>query len=575
MPHTKQLAARNKTATNLLTQVFGVRQLSRRTPRGGTKSRNSMASDAAMLNNMDVEQNRTSGVRSRSLSASSHLLLQRSAMSDRQSIALESATGGGHSHTGSGPPYTPTTPGGGNAYNQESGRGGESRTSGIVNINRAAEPADPWFRKPRPRNATLEMQSPGSRSHGSWASGDWAKLTSPEGDSPEPIEGSPGRVTPLPAHLGNFRERSDSNPDETGRPKPDYATREVDYYYGIRGPALSHAPTRRLKTGPADPTGPVISATGWFMNLFGGKTKEKGKGFEVVRSSRVPQLQAAEEEDIALQEQEPYRDDPEAAGIPRTTGKPRDLELDDEGDAVGGGTRRLPSRHSSPSTSDASDKDDLDARRNRVSQSPPVLDVDTGDSFQVPSRYGSQTIKPSENTSKGEEPSAIVPAVPRKSSRRNPSFGNTADLDILETRLSTIPSSPLEQAKRDSSTSGWPLPSSSNGASQRLPFGGLDPNTNRNHSRNPSGGSAMSAMSASEVSQLSTVSQENANKAHQRPPPAYREERPSSLGYVQQHRASDGIHVVDPAETVFSGSTAELVDDGSGRTSSPERPPQA
>ena len=544
-----------------------------------------MASDAAMLN---AEHTRTmSGGRSRSLSASSHMLLNRGGTSDRQSVALESATGGGHSHTGStGPPYTPSTPGGGqvSTFSQvaESGRGGKSRTSGIVNIDRAAEPVDPWFRQPRPRKATLEMQSPGSRSHGSWASGDWAKVTGPDGDSPEPFEGSPGRVTPLPTYLGNQRERSDSNPDETARPKPDYATREVDYYYGIRGPALSHAPTRRLKTGPAEPLGPVSSATGWFRNLFGGKTKEKGKGFEVVRSSRVPQLKAAEEEDIALQEQGPYRDDPEAAGIPRTMGRPRNLELDDEGDAVGGGTRRLPSDRPSPLGSDdegpvgdadsVSDDDDFGARRTRVSLSPPMLDLDTGESFKVPSRYGSQaSSRPSRgNIQKGKQPEVDVPdvpAVPRKSSKRNPSFGNNADFGIPSTRLSTIPPSPVSTPKRGSTAGDWPLSSSPPSASQRLPFGALDPNTNRNHSRNPSGGS-MSGVSA-----LSASSQENANVTPQGAQPSFGQERPSSLGYVQQHRASEGIHVVDSSEAILAGSTAELVDDGSGRTPSPERLP--
>ena len=534
-----------------------------------------MASDAAMLNVEAEHKRAASGGRSRSLSASSHLLLSRGPQSDRQSIALESATGGGHSHTGSGgPPYTPTTPGG---PQPESSHGGGSRTSGIVNIGRAAEPVDPWFRAPRPRKTTLEMQSPGSRSHGSWASGDWVNITSPSGDSPEPIESSGGRVTPLPAHLGNFRERSDSNPEEVVRPKTDYATREVDYYYGIRGPALSHAPTRRLKTGPADPTGPVSSATGWFRNLFGGKTKEKGKGFEVVRSSRVPQLQSAEEEDIALQEQEPYRDDPEAAGIPRTTGKPRNLELDDEGDAVGGGTRRLPSDRPSPLSSDdegevrddesISDEEDLGVRSHRVSQSPPVLDIDTGDSFQMPSRYGSKSSsgRPSRsNTQKGK---GAVPAVPRKSSRRKPSHGNNGEFNFADNRLSTIPPSPLSTPKRGSAVPDWPLSSSPN-ASQRLPFSGLDPNANRNHSRNPSGGSMISGLSA--LSGSST--QENAT-ATPRPQPPFGDERPSSVGFVQQHRASDGIRVVDPTEAVLAGSTAELVNDGPGRTPSPEKFP--
>ena len=97
-----------------------------------------------------------------------------------------------------------------------------------------------------------------------------------------------GRNTPVPAHIATTNnDEFEDVTNDLKRTKTDYAVREVDYYYGVRGPALSSG-TRKLKTGPADPTGPVSSATGWFKNIFGGKTKEKGKGFEVVRSSRVP-----------------------------------------------------------------------------------------------------------------------------------------------------------------------------------------------------------------------------------------------------------------------------------------------
>jgi hypothetical protein len=43
-----------------------------------------------------------------------------------------------------------------------------------------------------------------------------------------------------------------------------------------------------LKTGPPDPIGWVSPITGRFKGIFGGKTKEKGKGFEVVKSARAP-----------------------------------------------------------------------------------------------------------------------------------------------------------------------------------------------------------------------------------------------------------------------------------------------
>ncbi|KAI5300081.1 hypothetical protein KEM56_002747, partial [Ascosphaera pollenicola] len=80
---------------------------------------------------------------------------------------------------------------------------------------------------------------------------------------------------------------------EPGRPAKDYAIREADFYYRVRGPALSAKPTRKLKTGSANPIeteeGGVM---GWFSKLFGaGKTKEKGKGFEVVRSHRAMDIE--------------------------------------------------------------------------------------------------------------------------------------------------------------------------------------------------------------------------------------------------------------------------------------------
>ena len=545
-----------------------------------------MASDAAMLN-VEAEQKRQEGLRSRSVSASSGLLLNRQPASDhRQSLGPDSVTGGGHSHTGSsGAPYTPTSPANGAAsafsYLPGSSQTGTHRgsvTGGIVNI-RSAEPVDPFFRQPRPRKDTLDMQSPGSHSRGSWTSGDWTKINSPEpGDSPDLMEGPvSGRGTPLPAYLGNARERAGSNAEDSPHPKPDYATREVDYYYGVRGPALSHMPTRRLKTGPADPEGPVSSATGWFKNIFGGKTKEKGKGFEVVRSSRMPpHQQAAPDGEIALEDQEPYRDDPGAEGIPKTTGRPRNLELDDEGDAVGGGTRHVPSHRPSPLPSDGEDdgndgfvSDEEDRpRSSQVSPVPPMLpDIDTGGSIHIPSRYASQaSSRPSRVNTQREKDT--VPAVPRRSSKRTPSMGNGNDFNFQDNaRLSVIPSSP-PTTPRASLVPDWPLgPSSSK--SQRLPFSGLDPNTAQNHNRTASSGSMMSSGSA-----LTSHSNENASTA---PTPQsgsrlgtlssqFRDDRPSSMGYVQQHRASDGIHVVNPAEQIFSGSTAELVDDGSGRT---------
>jgi hypothetical protein len=107
-------------------------------------------------------------------------------------------------------------------------------------------------------------------------------------------------------------------------PRTDYSTREVDFYYGVRGPALnSDRPGRKLGTGPADPTGPVATAAGWFRNLFSGKTKEKGKGFEVVRSARMPP---------AMQAAGGFTDDSPPEGIPVAMSMLRNgpIESDDD-----------------------------------------------------------------------------------------------------------------------------------------------------------------------------------------------------------------------------------------------------
>ncbi|KAI5296078.1 hypothetical protein KEM52_005773 [Ascosphaera acerosa] len=78
--------------------------------------------------------------------------------------------------------------------------------------------------------------------------------------------------------------------------RKDYATREADMYYQAREPAFSPGAPRIPRTGPHNPiptdNGGVV---GWFKGLFGaGKTKEQGKGFEVVRSHRALDMEDGE-----------------------------------------------------------------------------------------------------------------------------------------------------------------------------------------------------------------------------------------------------------------------------------------
>ena len=191
---------------------------------------------------------------------------------------------------------------------------------------------DAFYRVPRRR--TMDALTPGAQSRSV------VEPDVPYTDSP--ARGSAGGrdsdsavfASPAPA-LAFLRQRTDSQGEggsrAEGGPRPDYAVREVDQYY--RGPALSDQPTRKLKTGPADPQGPVVNAQSWFQRLMlgvtGQKNKEAGKGFEVVRASRMPpgmQQQPPDGEDVEMQtsppmNDEPYHDSPDmqaAAGAERS-----------------------------------------------------------------------------------------------------------------------------------------------------------------------------------------------------------------------------------------------------------------
>lgn len=546
-----------------------MRQLSRRNPRRRGQARHSMASDANILGQEgDQKSVQLSGGRSRSMSGSSAILLNRHPGNEiRTSMGLESVSASGARHThpeiGSAP-YTPTTSGGASAFSylpggsQIAGQGG-SGGAGIVNL-RSAETADPWYRPPRARRPTNEALPPRARSRGSWISSEWANKRwsqhSPEQDgSPIPIEypaepqPTSGRATPLPAHLGTPRDRSESNVDDPRRSKTDYAIREVDFYYGVRGPALSTLPTRRLKTGPADPTGPVSSATGWFKGLFGGKIKEKGKGFEVVRSSKAPPVDPRTASSAMAHTNEvPYTDEPAPE-------RARNLQLSDDGDAIGGGTRHLPDEAvPSPSTSEddgdsfLSDEEYISPNRaSRISQFPPSLPtIETSGGIELPSRLPSKTSSgPTRNTTRK---SRRPVEVPRKSSQRG-----TVQEDISsDGKASLQPTGTI---------------------SKRLPFEHRSSSSQDNHNRPSTGADSASS------SIFPPNSSGNNAAIHGRSPPSalgslapdLRQDRPSSMGYVQQHRASEHIHTANPDEPPLIGSSAEVIDDSSRRNISLDR----
>lgn len=554
-----------------------MRQLSRRNPRRAGGARQSAGSDAAILaQDGDQKSLQWNGTRSRSLSGSSAVLLNRQGLADnRRSVGLESGSAGGAGDTpisGRASAFS-FLPGGSQAAGPTAQAPG-----GIINL-KSADSADPYYRPPRARRTTLDAESPQARGRESFGSADWANKRwshhSPDLEGPSILaEGQSisRRGTPVSAHLGGNRERSESDTEDPRRSKTDYATREVDFYYGVRGPALSNQPTRRLKTGPADPTGPVSSASGWIKSMFGGKTKEKGKGFEVVRSSRAPAMGRQTPSGLMVPTGEPpYSDELGVNPVERS----RDLALSDEGDAIGAGTRHLPDEEGRNSFSSddersqdgsISDEDWPTNRESQISPFPPTLPtIETPGGIELPSRIASKASskRPTRGNSRK---SNKLPTIPRKSSRRD----SSTDLDEFGARLSTVVQSPPSTPQRTTRLYNPDLQPAGRlqapeESTRRLPF-------DSNHSHLSAGGNSMD----SSIYSPATQETEPDGSGHARHSssvlgslaPDLRVDRPSSLGYVQQHRASDNIHTASPDDPPLLGSSAELVDDRLGRSDS-------
>ena len=545
-----------------LVRVFGMRQLSRRNPRRPGRARQSVGSDAAILTqDGDQKSLQWNGTRSRSISASSGILLNKHGTDNRQSMGLDSVSAGG-------PGETPIS-GGASAFSfipSSSQAAGQHSGGGIVNIR---ETADPYYRPPRMRRTTMEAGLPDKQPNGSWNDPDVVhgsgSRQSPDIEAIAMSREGPiisRRGTPTPAHFGGTRERADSDADDPRRSKTDYATREVDFYYGVRGPALSNQPTRRLKTGPADPTGPVSSASGWIKSLFGGKTKDKGKGFEVVRSSRALPLENRTASGIIVPAGDlPYTDESRTLQPERN----RDLALSDEGDAIGAGTRHLPDEEApSPLESEVEHNDDISIsdddwpaqRDSQISPLPPSLPViESAGGIELPSRVGSKTS--SRHNRENFRKYRRAPSVPRKSSKRD----SRTDLDQYQNPLSTA-----VQA-----TSSTPHRTAQVNEKQEHPSNKqIQPINNTTnaafHRSQPSAGASsfVSSMYASQV--LDGESDHHGHARHSSSVLGANNpqlERPTSLGYVQQHRASDHIHT---SHSSLIGSAAELVDAAPGQS---------
>jgi hypothetical protein len=312
--------------------ILNWRMLKKRQTRPEAKKRGSTMSTTAML--QDAHLDVMSNGRSRSISASSQQL-------------LGGRISGFDNFSSGGDPLASPDPESENASAFGTMLGGRPSIG-----SRDHHPGENYYRAPRPRKATLgTLPEPGNKTRSSVAE-------FPYRDAPGQGQLIPDRDTsydpnaahdaPVPAYV---RERQGSAGElkTANTPRTDYAVREVDQYY--RGTALNDQPTRKLKTGPADPEGPAIVAQSWFQNFLfaigsrGAKKKEQSKGFEVVRSSRMQPEEIerdaaaaglrprdhAEGEHLELQDtptmrQQPYFDSPtKATGTTTTSLAPDEL----------------------------------------------------------------------------------------------------------------------------------------------------------------------------------------------------------------------------------------------------------
>lgn len=536
-----------------LVKVFGMRQLSRRLPRRDGASRQSQLSSAAMLNGDDERKSymMDGSGRLRSQSAGSAGILL-----NRQSTGLDSIDAYGaippHQLTSAGSSHTPTTPGEASSFSflpSAAAPSGLGRDRGPIVGLATAEAAHPYYyRPPRARRPTIERQadSPAARSRGSWASADWAnkRWSQQELGQADQVEEGPsisGRGTPV-----QQQPAADGSP-EPRRSQADYTTREVDFYYGVRGPALNaNVPSRRIRTGPADPTGPAASAAGWFKSLFGGKTKEKGKGFEVVRSSRMPPGMKRPGEETP----------PE--GVPVATGGVRNGPIDSDDDSVHAGPSRAVAHADAVAEAESAHEDDnlvspLESEDEgsqseddgfeitRISDIPPSIPglelPDEG--IELPSRF------PSKATSKASSRRAkmvdvpLVPGAPARMPSRKPSVPRKSSRRKSQSVDLTQPGSQFlhqhrAQGSLDSSRLPFERTNSHNRQSTVSTNSSMVTPDTGGHSRNPS--SALGKMSAD-----------------------FADDRPTSVGFVHHH----SIQTVNQMENPdYLGASAEVIEGG-------------
>lgn len=499
-----------------LSKIFGMRQLSRRVAREGP-SRASQLSTTAML---DADDGGKTGyvmpsgrLRSESGASLGGMMANHR---HRSSSALDSMDAySGMPRTDGASSYAPGTPGEASTFSFLPSPTAARQPAPAV----TTEAAGPYYyRPPRRRRETLNESISSDKHRGSVVL---------EGKPPSGMLGDPSNMgaeisrgaTPLPPPAGYSQVSIPPN-------RPDYSTREVDFYYGVRGPALnSDAPGRRLGTGPADPTGPVATATGWFRTMIGGKSKEKGKGFEVVRSSRMPQAMMARNGGFDAESP------PE--GIPVAMGVLRNGPIDSDDDEVE--AKHSPKHRKGDLLDDNGDPQDSEPESPTVDRRSLVSSIDDESVLQEPSRTFS---KHSHTVSHHHVTEVDLPDIPRKSSKRHSGHIEPSSIPSLSLAL---PGSNLsfDDRMRGSDTtsqhSGYHRATLS--ASSRLPF----------------------ERTASQKRLSSNSSMDFPGEFSQIDLQGSHDERPASFGYVPKQKTTR----VDPLhrDVNLLGSSAELVDE--------------
>lgn len=434
----------------------------------------------------------------------------------------------GHGHSASASTtagFTPTSPG-------TSGYGFLPATD-LDSPGLAPVAAGPYYRPPRARKNTLEgdLPSPGTASRGSWGSN---VLTSAgirrESQASLPQSALANQVDvanddwndsyiAAGAGSGTHGQSAVTVGSSNNKGTTDYAVRESDFYYGVRGPALNTQPVRRLGTGPADPTGPVSNAKSWIKQKLGIAKGNEERGFSVVRSSRAPEQMDAARREMELEQSGPV---PSSVGGLTAGGDEKDRNPTPAPSQIG---VAITSDHRAHDP-DSSDDDEADPSTGLLSdaEGDPVTPKDVLD--------GAADDTPGPTTTHLQVPTRR-PTVPRKSSKRksrSPGQGSTRGSSGQDQR----PESELYDP---------PIGRSLSSSTSRLPFSGDRAGRDR------------------ELSFGSTTS------SVLNPPDGLRDEedekgRPASVGEVKMGRGGNVVVDVDE-RAQMRGSQAELVRGGS------------